>query len=238
MQKVIIIGATSGIGEAIASQMVKKGYLVCGCGRNEEKLKLIEKDLGDHFIGQVLDIRDSDKVESVLDTLVNRLDGLDIFIMSSSISERNLLLDWEIEKDVLMTNVMGYTACLAFACRYFLKQRHGHLVGITSLTKYFSNRSNPAYNASKLFESSYLDSLRYRLHGKNLYVTEIIPGFVDTPILSRPERTFWLVPVAKAASQIISAIEKRKKVVFVSKRWRLIRWIIPVIPHLLYRKIT
>jgi short-subunit dehydrogenase len=238
MKKVIIIGATSGIGEALTRQLVKKGYLVGGCGRNDEKLQILQKELGNQFVSQVLDIRDTHRIEPALEKLVSKLGGLDIFVVSSGISHKNALLEWEPEKDVLQTNVMGYTSCLTFAARYFLKQRKGHLVGITSLTKYFSNKSAPAYNASKIFESNYLDSLRFRLHGKNFYVSEIVPGFVNTPMLSRPDRTFWLVPVEKAAKQMIEGIEKKKKYIFVSKRWGLFRWILPILPDVVYRKVT
>jgi len=238
MKKVIIVGATSGIGLELARQMIRKGYIVGGCGRRVEILEKLKNELGSNFYGQKLDMRDTDTIENSLNHLIEKLGELDICIISSGVSKDNLLLEWAVEQNIIQTNIVGYAAVATFAARYFLRQRAGHLVGITSLTKYFANRSIPSYNASKVFASNYLDSLRYRLHGKNLYVTEIVPGFVDTPLLKNPDRTVMLIPVEKAVREMIRSIEKKKKVVIISRRWRLFRWILPVIPDVVYRKVT
>lgn len=238
MKKVIIIGATSGIGLQLAHQLIKKGYIVGGCGRREEVLNNLEEQYPGKFYGQALDIRDTASLDSRLQTLIDRLGGMDICVVGSGISRDNILLETEVDRDILQTNIMGYSAALLFVARHFLRQRRGHLVGITSLTKFFPNRSVPAYNASKAFAGNYLDSLRLRLQGKNFTVTEIIPGFIDTPMLKNPQRTFWLVPADKAARQIITAIEKKRKRVVVSRRWYLIRWLLPWIPQWIYGKVT
>ena len=238
MKKVIIVGATSGIGLELARQMVKRGYRVGGCGRRDEVLNKLENDLSSNFYGQKLDIRATGSIDNSMNQLIEKLDGMDICIISSGVSKDNLLLEWSVEQNIIQTNIVGYAAVAAFAARYFLRQRTGHLVGITSLTKYFANRSVPSYNASKAFASNYLDSLRYRLHGKNLFVTEIVPGFIDTPMLKNPERTVMLIPVEKAVEQMIKAIEKKKKVVIISKRWRIFKWLLPIIPDVVYRKVT
>lgn len=237
MKKVVIIGATSGIGYELSKQMKQKGYKVGGCGRREEILQKMETDLTPGFIGQPIDIRETDTIEIKLNQLINKLGGMDICIISSGISEPNQDLEWKLEENVFKTNILGFSAVAGFALHYFLNQNHGHLVGITSLTKYFPNKTSPAYNASKIFESNYLDSMRYKMHGKNLYVTEICPGFVDTPIVRKRKITL-MAPVDKAAKQIIKAIELRKKSVIVTKRWKLIRWLIPFTPNWIFRKLT
>ena len=197
----------------------------------------METDLTPGFIGQPIDIRETDTIEIKLNQLINKLGGMDICIISSGISEPNQDLEWKLEENVFKTNILGFSAVAGFALHYFLNQNHGHLVGITSLTKYFPNKTSPAYNASKIFESNYLDSMRYKMHGKNLYVTEICPGFVDTPIVRKRKITL-MAPVDKAAKQIIKAIELRKKSVIVTKRWKLIRWLIPFTPNWIFRKLT
>ena len=237
MKKVVIIGATSGIGYELSKQIKQKGYKVGGCGRREEILQKMETDLTPGFIGQPIDIRETDTIEIKLNQLINKLGGMDICIISSGISEPNQDLEWKLEENVFKTNILGFSAVAGFALHYFLNQNHGHLVGITSLTKYFPNKTSPAYNASKIFESNYLDSMRYKMHGKNLYVTEICPGFVDTPIVRKRKITL-MAPVDKAAKQIIKAIELRKKSVIVTKRWKLIRWLIPFTPNWIFRKLT
>jgi short-subunit dehydrogenase len=238
MKKVVIIGSTSGIGYELARQMIQKGYQVAGCGRREEILQKMEKELAPNFIGQQLDIRVTENLESNLNQVIDKLGGMDICIISSGISEPNPDLEWKLEENVFKTNILGFSAVAGFALHYFLNQNHGHLVGITSLTKYFPNKTSPAYNASKIFESNYLDSMRYRMQGKDLFVTEICPGFIDTPIVNRKRKITLMAPVNKAAKQIIRAIESKRKKVIITKRWKLIRWLIPLTPDWVFRKIT
>ena len=238
MKKVVIIGSTSGIGYELARQMIQKGYQVAGCGRREEILQKMEKELAPNFIGQQLDIRVTENLESNLNQVIEKLGGMDICIISSGISEPNPDLEWKLEENVFKTNILGFAAIATFAVQYFLNRQQGHLVGITSLTKFFPNKTSPAYNASKIFESNYLDSMRYRMQGKNLAVTEICPGFVDTPIVNRKRKITLMAPVDKAAKQIVKAIESKKKKVIITKRWKLIRWLIPLTPDWVFRKIT
>ncbi|MEJ2545902.1 MAG: SDR family NAD(P)-dependent oxidoreductase [Calditrichaceae bacterium] len=238
MKKVLIIGATSGIGYELARQMIQKGYQVAGCGRRDDILQKMEKELRPNFIGKKMDIREIDKLEITLYQLVTKLGGMDICIISSGISEPNPELEWKLEENVFRTNILGFAAAASFAMRYFLNQQQGHLVGITSLTKYFANKTSPAYNASKIFESNYLDSMRYRIQGKELSVTEICPGFINTPIVNRKRKITLMAPVDKAVKQIIKAIESKKKKVIITKRWKLLRWLIPVTPNWVFRKLT
>lgn len=238
MKKVIIIGATSGIGRELAIQMVHRGYKVGGCGRTEKVLYKLEKELGANFNSLTIDIRNTESLTGRLDQLIKQLGGMDICIISSGVSRRNTDLEWNTEADILMTNVLGFTATAGYAVRYFLKKKSGHLVGITSLTKYFPNTTSPAYNASKAFESNYLDSMRFRMQGKNLHVTEICPGFVDTPIVKKRKGFMMISPVEKATTQIIQAIESKKKTVIITKRWQVIRRLIPLVPAWVFRRIT
>ena len=238
MKKAIIIGATSGIGLELARQMVQKGYRVGGCGRRQDILLKTEKELAPNFTGQIIDIRDTDNIKNNLQVLIEKLCGMDICIISSGISERNLALDWKLEENVFRTNILGFAATAGFAVNYFRNQQAGHLVGITSLTKYFSNKSSPAYNASKIFESNYLSSMRFRMQGKNLFVTEICPGFVDTPIVRKRKGITLITPVDKTVKQIIRAIESKRKFAIITKRWKLIRWLIPITPDWIFRRLT
>jgi len=237
MKNVIIFGATSGIGRELAVQMVHRGYKVGGCGRTEEVLQKMENELAPNFIGHSLDIRKTEKLETDLNQLIEKLGSMDICIISSGISEPNPALEWNLEENVFKTNILGFAAAAGFAVRYFLNQRHGHLVGITSLTKFFPNKTSPAYNASKIFESNYLDSMRYRMRGKDLFVTEICPGFIDTPIVRKRKITL-MAPVDKAAKQIIKAIESKKKSAIITIRWKFLRWLIPITPDWIFRRIT
>jgi len=236
MKKIVIVGATSGIGLALAGQFIAKGYQVGGCGRNTSALQDIEKEHGSKFKWVELDIRTTETISPALDKLITKMEGMDIFIVSSSIGGSSKELDWEIERDVIQTNVVGYSAALNFAADYFRKKGGGHIAGISSLTKYFGFR-NSAYNASKAFEAIYLEGLRLRLEKDNIHITEIVPGFIETPMTSENKKMFWVVPVEKAARQIIRAVGRKRRVVYISKRWRLFALLLPWLPYFLIRKI-
>ncbi len=234
MKKVIVIGASSGIGLAVTEKLIEAGYSVGGCARSSDKLQMMREKLGQHFYPCQLDIRDAESVDGALSGLINTMGGMDICIVGSGISRNNREMDWSIERDVIETNVTGYTAALNFAARYFKKQKLGHIVGITSLAKYFGN-INPAYCASKAFEAIYLEGLRLKLECSGVTVTEIIPGFVDTPMIAYRSRKFWIVSADKAASQIVRAIEKKKRTAFISGRWAIFRYILPWLPYVIKR---
>ena len=159
---------------------------------------------------------------------------MDIGLVSAGIGGSGADLDWEKELNTIQTNVTGYAAVLNHAAQYFIARGGGHLAGITSLTKYFGFR-NAAYNASKAFEAIYLESLRLKLEKYNILVTEIVPGFVQTPMIKENKKMFWITPVEKAAQQILSALQRKKRRVYISKRWRLVRCLLPFIPYPLLR---
>ena len=237
MKKVIIIGVTSGIGEELCRQYIEEGNFIGGIGRNEKKLKAIQNEFPDNFHQKVLDISKVDEVLPVLDELIDKTGGMDIIIIASSISNKNPDLIWDIEKEVFDINILGYSAVLNFAAQFFKKQGFGHIVGISSIAKFFGNK-NPAYNASKAFESIYMEGMRFNLNGyPNIFITDIRPGFVDTPLVAENRQMFWLVPVKKAALQIRKAIQKKKRHVYISKRWRILAFILPWFPFWAKRKL-
>ncbi len=235
MKKAIIVGCTSGIGRALSEVFVAQGYKVAGLARNTEVLQDMEQNLNGQFIGHPLDVRDLDAIAPALDEVAARLGGVDVCVMAASIARKNAELEWETEWKVLQTNVMGYARVLIWAARYFLRQGHGHLVGISSLAKYLGGR-NPAYTASKAFEGIYLDGLRLKLERKGIWVTEIMPGFVRTPLTEDQPNVFWAISPQKAAQCIFKAIRKRKRRAVVSLRWKPFRCLIPHLPFALLKR--
>ncbi len=234
MKYIIIVGATSGIGLALTRLCLQKGYSVGGCGRSVAVLEELKERYPHHFEYIKLDIRQIESISTALDTLIHNLGGMDICVVSSSISGSSGSLDWEKEYDAIQTNVTGYSAVLNYAAQHFKKAGGGHIAGITSLTKYFGFR-NTVYNASKAFEAIYLESLRLKLEKYNISITEIVPGFVQTPMVNENKQMFWITPVEKAAEQILSALEHKKRIAYISRRWRLVRWLLPFIPYNLLR---
>ena len=119
--------------------------------------------------------------------------------------------------------------------RFFERQGQGHLVAITSAGGLRGSGAAPAYNATKAFQMNYLEGLRQRLAGKRLpvAVTDVRPGFVDTA-MAKGEGLFWVAPVEKACRQIVRAIGRRKRVAYVTRRWRIAAWIYRHLPDFLF----
>ena len=113
---------------------------------------------------------------------------------------------------------------------YFKNQGVGHLVNFSSIAGLRGNGDAPAYFASKAFQINYLEGLRLNAYksGQTIYVTDVRPGFVDTA-MALGDGQFWVAPVEKAAKQIFTAIQRKKKVVYVTKRWKLIGILLKII---------
>jgi short-subunit dehydrogenase len=116
------------------------------------------------------------------------------------------------------------------AYNFFREQGYGHLVGISSIASIRGNRHVPAYFASKAFQANYLESLwmKGKRSKAEIYVTDIQPGFVDTSLALGT--TFWMATAEKAAKQIYSAIKSKKKKSYITKRWRLVAFVLKIVP--------
>lgn len=236
-KKVIIIGASSGIGKRLAEFYAERNYSVGITGRRKELLEQISNQYSQQIQYECFDITKSDSITH-LDALIKKLGGLDLLIISAGTGEPSEQLHWSIDKTTTETNVSGFVQIANHAFNYFARQGHGQLVTISSVAANRGGHHAPAYNASKAFQSSYFEGLSIKaLKLKtDITVTCIEPGFVDTK-MAKGDGIFWLVSVDKAALQIISAIDKKKRKVYISKRWGLIAWLMRNMPYWIYRRI-
>jgi short-subunit dehydrogenase len=160
-----------------------------------------------------------------------------LLIISSGSGDLNPSLDSEIENETNAVNVTGFTAAADWAFNFFERQKSGHLAAITSIAGIRGGRHAPAYNASKAYQINYLQGLRQKAVNLKLpiFITDARPGFVDTP-MAKGEGLFWVASPQKAALQIYRAIESKRKMTYITKRWRLIAFIIKHLPGFLYNR--
>ncbi len=238
MRKIIVLGATSGIGREVSRIYAGKGCLVGITGRRQELLQELEQEAPDRYVAASFDISDIASVASNLDALVSCLGGLDLLLLSSGYGKRNSELAPEPEQLAIKTDVSGFTAVVDWAFRYFKQQQHGQIAAISSIAGLRGNRFSPAYSASKSYNMTYMQSLRQLVHHQklNIQITDIRPGFVDT-CMAQGEGVFWSAPVPKAAAQIVKAVENKKDIVYVTKRWRFVALVIKLIPRVIYERI-
>ncbi|WP_452600022.1 SDR family NAD(P)-dependent oxidoreductase, partial [Pontimicrobium sp. MEBiC01747] len=148
-------------------------------------------------------------------------------------------LEWEKEQDTIQTNVLGATRIYDLVFNLFKTQGYGHLAAISSIASLRGNRESPAYFASKAYQVNYLESLYLKtkeIKGGKVYITDIRPGFVDTK-MALGDGIFWMASLPKATRQIYKAIKRKKRRVYISKRWILIAWVLKIVPSWLIKKV-
>ncbi|MCB0472086.1 MAG: SDR family NAD(P)-dependent oxidoreductase [Flavobacteriaceae bacterium] len=230
-KKAIVFGATSGIGRELARLLVNDGFTVVITGRRLERLHELRSESPEKYIVRQHDITDTEDSDKLFTELPEITDSIDLIIHNSGIGESNYDLEWEKDEPTLHTNVLGAAKIYQLSYNYFKKQGYGHLVGISSVASIRGNRNVPAYHASKAFQSSYLESLwmkAARTKKAQITITNIMPGYVDTDIITGP--TFWMAPLDKATVQIYKAIKAKKRKAYVTKRWLLVALTLKIIP--------
>ncbi|HEU5289106.1 MAG TPA: SDR family NAD(P)-dependent oxidoreductase [Cyclobacteriaceae bacterium] len=237
MKKAIVVGASSGIGKELALILANNGYQVGITGRRTSLLQELQLQKPDHFVIKSFDVTKTETVPQFLQELVNELGTLDLLVLSSGTGELNKSLDFTIEKGTIDVNVSGFTCVADWAFNYFWKQKSGHFVNISSVAGIRGSGIAHAYNASKAFQINYLEGLRQKVNKIRVpvLITDIRPGFVKTDMAKGPGQ-FWVASVEKAASQIFDAILKKRKVVYITKRWRLIAILLKLIPRSVFEK--
>jgi short-subunit dehydrogenase len=234
-QKAIVIGASSGIGRELALTLAKNGYQVGLMARRMELLQALQNEIPSKTYIEYLDISLPEDAVARLERIMQEMGDVDLIIINSGIGFLNPELDWQKEKQTLNVNVYGFTVLAGVAFNYFLKRGHGSLVGISSIAALRGGDTAPAYFASKAYMSNYLEGLRKKAFQSKapITVTDIRPGYVDTE-MAKGDKKFWMASSAIAAKQIYSAIQQRKSVAYITRRWRLIAWIMKVLPEWLY----
>jgi short-subunit dehydrogenase len=238
MKRAIVIGASSGIGKELAILLSQSGFILGLMARRIDLLEELKNSLSNPVFSRRADISEYSSAMLILEGLIEELGGADLIIISSGTGFINPDLDWAMEKRTLDVNVDGFAAMANVAFRHFVQAGRGHLVGISSIAAIRGSAVAPAYSASKAFMSNYLEGLRIRARKADLpiVVTDIQPGFVDTA-MAQGQGLFWVASPQKAARQIFTAIRRKAKHAYVTRRWSVIGWLLKALPDFLYAKL-
>lgn len=236
IKKIIIIGATSGIGKELAILYAKQNYFVGITGRRNELLLSLQNKFPRNIVIECFDVTGKENIPH-LQSLIQKLDGLDILVYNSGVGDVSSELDWDIEKRTTEVNVNGFVEIICYAFNYLANQGYGQLACTSSIASIRGNSHAPAYSASKAYESNYMEGLYFKAKKLNteIAVTDIQPGFVDTG-LAIGDGKFWVATPQKAALQIYNAILKKRKKAYITKRWWIIAKLLPWIPNFIYKK--
>jgi short-subunit dehydrogenase len=254
MKKILIIGASSGIGRELALLYAAEGHTVGATGRRPELLDSLRREYPDRIIGAVSDATAPDAAQQ-LAALTKQMGGLDILIFNAGWGDLSANLDWTIDKQTVDINVNAFLPAIHFGWNCFVRQGHGHLVTISSIAANRGNRHSPAYSAAKSFQSTYFEGLHIKARKMKmpLYITDIQPGFVDTDRRNAPPvrssagtfahsvlakgPKFWVAPPQKAARQIVRAIANKRRRAYITRRWRIIAWLFRRMPGWVYYRL-
>ena len=229
--RIIIIGATSGIGREVAKLYIAQGWQVGIAGRRAEELESLRKEAPEQVFSEVLDVTLED-APCRLQSLIDKVGGMDIFLLSSGIGKQNPTLTPDIELKTAATNVEGFIRLTTAAWHFFEKQGYGHIAAISSIAGVKGLGIAPAYSATKRFQNTYLDALDQlaRMNKLNISFTDIRPGFVATPLL-KDDNYPLLMKAPQVAQSIVKAIQQKMRIVVIDWRYRILVFFWKLIPH-------
>ena len=216
VKRIIIIGATSGIGYEVAKIYWKRGYQLGLAGRRVDRLEEFRKQDPEHIRIKQLDVTAEDAADR-LDELIRDLGGMDIFLLSSGIGNQNKYLDTSIEQATIQTNVTGFTRMVLAAYRYF-------------------SSVAPSYSATKRYQNIYIDALAQlsRMEKQPITFTDIRPGFVRTDLLKDGRNYPMLMSPQYAALRIANAIDRKKRRAIIDWRYAILVFFWRLIPEWLW----
>ncbi len=234
---ILIIGATSGIGYALAEAYLQAGWRVAATGRRHELLEQLQRLQPDRVHIRQHDVTLPNSL-AVLEDLLAESGPADVVVYNSGVGLANKKLDFAIEKKTIDVNVVGFVEVATWAYQYFRERGGGQFVGVSSVASIRGGRTVPAYHASKAFMVNYMEGMRQkaRYHKMPFFVTDIRPGYVSTPMTAQNTTMFWVATPEKVARQIMAAIQRKARVAYVTKRWALVALGFRLVPRALYER--
>jgi len=241
MSTILIVGANSDIAKATARIYASNGYDLILTVRDNNQLQQFSKDLEIRYECKVkvlvLDILAYDSHDSVYQSINKNLAGVIVAVgylgdqdkAEQSFTETQLTIN---------SNFTGVVSLLNIVANDFEKRKSGFIVAISSVAGERGRKKNYIYGAAKAGLTTYLSGLRNRLHDKSINVLTVNPGFVASKMtkdLDLPEK---LTAQPKEIGQAIyTAQQKGKDTLFYLKKWRLIMWIIRMIPERIFKRL-
>lgn len=244
LKRAIVVGASSGIGEALVRRLCREGYLVAGVARRRDALEHLASEINRpgevRFFVYPHDVVDTAGTKGVFDRIVADMDGLDAIIYAAGVMPRvgEDQFDGGIDRQIMEVNVIGAMAWLDLAAERFQAQHGGMIVGLGSVAGDRGRRGSPAYCASKAALHTYLEALRNRLSRFGVHVLTVKPGPVHTPMTKGLDKLPMAIDADAAADGILRAMNRRADVAYVPFQWGIIMPIIQSIPSIIFRRMS
>lgn len=240
-KNILITGASSGIGKALAESLAKHKCNLVLLSRRKDLIDEIAKQSNGsaNIITIKCDITNKEEVREAFEIVKTEYGSrrIDIAILNAGISRRADIKEFnssEAEK-IMNTNVLGIIYCAEYLIQDFILRKSGTIVGVSSLADSRGFPNSGFYSASKAAATKILESLRLELKPYNVKVITVKPGFVRTPMTDKNEfKMPFLMDADKAAQIMIKGIEKEKSVVQFPFPTALGSKILSVLPNKIY----
>lgn len=240
----LIVGASTGMGAALAGVLAGRGYVVALVGRQSDKLGQIAQDINAKAGGATqmarpypLDVRDYAAAPELFGRITREMAGtgadLRLVVYAAGVMPLGQQEQWSFEEEqaMLETNAVAALRWLGLAAEYFRGKGRGTVAAISSVAGDRGRRGNSAYMASKAALSTYMESLRYRMRGTGVRVVTVKPGFVATPMTEGVKTPKPLTISADAAAKrIAAACERGSGVAYVPGYWGAIMFVVRALP--------
>ena len=197
-KKVLITGATGGIGNSIVEKFHELGSKIVATGTNQEKLDYLKKKF-ENIHTEKFRLDEHEKIEEFIENIYTKLEGLDVLVNNAGITSDNLSLRLTEEnwKKVLDINLTSTFLMSKFAIKKMLKKKYGKIINITSIVGHTGNIGQANYSASKAGIIAFSKSLAMEYAKKNINVNCISPGFIKTEMTDKINEDFKKTLISK-----------------------------------------
>jgi len=240
----LVIGASAGIGEAVARRLAADGTRVAIVARREKELLRVAEEINaaagkDISLALSHDVRAIDDVPGLVREIARRLGGLDLVVYAAGVMPAIAADEFDTGKDreMMEINAVGAMAWLNPVADRMSRLGRGTIVGIGSVAGDRGRSGNPGYCASKAAFHTFLEALRNRVATKGVRVVTIKPGFVDTAMTRGKEGLFWVISADRAAEIILAKARRGVVTAYVPARWRVVMAIIRAIPSMIFTRL-
>ena len=240
-RRLVISGASSGLGLALAQHYLKQGAVVGAIARRAELLQSLSEQFPKQVYCYPLDVRDAAAMQAAAQDFIARAGVPDIVIANAGVSVGTLTEyaeDLNAFQQVMDINVLGMVKTFQPFVAAMREGRKGTLAGIASVAGFRGLPGAGAYSASKAAAISYLESLRVELHGSGVKVVTICPGYIRTPMTAiNPYPMPFILDADEAAKRMARVIERQTAFTVIPWQMGLIGWILKLLPRWLYDRL-
>jgi len=235
---VVVSGASSGIGMALARHYLDRGATVAAFARRGDLLQILATEFPGKVFCYVLDVRDGPAIQLAAGDFMTRVGVPDIVIANAGVSRGTLTEyaeDEQVFQNVMDINVLGMVKTFQPFLVAMREAKQGTLVGIASVAGFRGLPGSGAYSASKAAAISYLESLRVELYGSGVKVVTLCPGYIKTPMTDVNTYPMpFILGADTAARRMSCVIERGKSFAVVPWQMGVVGWILKRLPNRLY----